>query len=67
MTNNINDHSPFLQMNPLFSVMASVGVDVGVSSEGSWSDREMAAGRKLTGIAIKESESVYRIARIRAR
>ena len=55
-------------MKPLFSVMASAPND-GVSSEGSWSDREMAAGGKLTGIAIKEKEYARggHIARIRAR
>ena len=54
-----------LLMKPLSSVMASTPND-GVS-EGSWSDREMAAGRKLTGIAIKKDSSGNRIARIRAR
>ena len=53
-------------MKPLFSVMASAP-NVGVSSEGSWSDREMAAGGKLTGIAIKTSASGNSIAKIRAR
>ena len=38
------------------------------SSEGSWSDREMIdGGRKLTGIAIKESSYGNYIAEIRAR
>ena len=41
--------------------------DVDVSSKGSWSDREMAAGRKLTGIAIKKSDGGYYINSIRAR
>ena len=41
--------------------------NVGVSSEGSWSDREMATGSKLTGISIKESETGLSIAQIRAR
>ena len=41
--------------------------DNGVSSGGSWSDREMAAGRKITGIAVKKSESGAYIVRIRAR
>ena len=50
-------------MKALFSVMSWALNDV--SSEGSWSDRDMAAGRKLTGISIKESERS--IARIRAR
>ena len=53
-------------MNPLSSVIASAP-DVGVSSEGSWSDREMAAGRKLTGIAIEESDNGISIAEICAR
>jgi len=35
--------------------------------EGSFSDRKMAEGKKLTGIAIKESESGNFITRIRAR
>ena len=53
-------------LKPSFSVMAS-------APEGIWSDREMAAGRKLTGIAIKEigngkkEETGNWIARIRAR
>lgn len=48
----------------LFPVLATTPND---SSEGSWSDREM-AGRKLTGIGIKKSfySSTY-IAEIRAR
>ena len=46
--------------------MASAPND-GVSSEGSWSDREMADGKKLTGIAIKKSEGGGMITRIRAR
>ena len=41
--------------------------NVGVSSEGSWSDREMAAGGKLTGIAIKMTLQYTYIDRIRAR
>ena len=32
-----------------------------------WSDREMAAGSKLTGISIQESGGGYNIVRIRAR
>ena len=54
-----------LLMKPFLSVMATAPND---SSEGSWSDREMIdGGRKLTGIAIKESESGGSIAQIRAR
>ena len=58
----------FLHMKPLFSVMASTP-DVGVSSLGigSWSDREMAVGRKLTGIAIEKEKYGNYIDRIRAR
>ena len=51
-------------MKPLFLVMGSAP---NVSSEGSWSDREMAAGSKLTGISIKESRAGSYIAQIRAR
>ena len=53
-------------MKPLSSVMASAPND-DVSSEGSWSDREMAAGKKLTGIGIKKSYNGNWITRIRAR
>ena len=54
-------------MKPLSSVMASAPND-GVSSEGSFSDREKAAEKKLTGIAIKEKDNNgRRIAKIRAR
>ena len=53
-------------MKPLFSVMASAPND-SVSSEGSWSDRKMAAGRKLTGIAIKWTLQDNYIGKIRAR
>ena len=52
-------------MKPLFSVMASAPND---SSEGSWSDKEMAGtGRKLTGIGIKQISNGDSIALIRAR
>ena len=52
-----------LLMKPLFSVMATAPND---SSEGSWSDGDI-AGRKLTGIGIKESSAGFYIAEIRAR
>ena len=51
-----------LPMKPLSSVMAQLQ-----TRPGEWSDREMAAGSKLTGISIKESESGLTIAQIRAR
>ena len=34
---------------------------------GEWSDREMAAGSKLTGISIKDADGYDIIAQIRAR
>ena len=51
-----------LPMKPLSSVMAQLQ-----TRPGEWSDREMAAGSKLTGISIKEGERGNYIAQIRAR
>ena len=51
-----------LPMKPLSSVMAQLQ-----TRPDEWSDREMAAGSKLTGISIKESTSGIFIAQIRAR
>ena len=53
-----------LPMKPLSSVMAQLQ-----TRPGEWSDREMAAGSKLTGISIKEGQGNYfpYIAQIRAR
>ena len=51
-----------LPMKPLSSVMAQLQ-----TRPDEWSDREMAAGSKLTGISIKESESGGFINMIRAR
>ena len=51
-------------IKPLFLVMGSAP---NVSSEGSWSDREMAAGSKLTGISIKKNRGGDYIVQIRAR
>ena len=49
-------------MKPLSSVMAQLQTRLV-----EWSDRGMAAGSKLTGIAIKKSQDGYDIAQIRAR
>ena len=51
-----------LPMKPLSSVMAQLQ-----TRPDEWSDREMAAGSKLTGISIKESEAGLWIVQIRAR
>ena len=51
-----------LPMKPLSSVMAQLQ-----TRPDEWSDREMAAGSKLTGISIKEDRSGTYIAQIRAR
>ena len=53
-----------LPMKPLSSVMAQLQ-----TRPDEWSDREMAAGSKLTGISIKENRggAFNYIAQIRAR
>ena len=51
-----------LPMKPLSSVMAQLQ-----TRPDEWSDREMAAGSKLTGISIKEYRDGIFIAQIRAR
>ena len=51
-----------LPMKPLSSVMAQLQ-----TRPDEWSDREMAAGSKLTGISIKENQYGNSIAQIRAR
>ena len=64
------DDDDIVDFKPLFSVMATVpngGASGGIFCGRSWSDRELAGGRKLTAIGIKESGNGRNIAGIRAR
>ena len=58
-----SNHFP-VQNNPFSSVMPTAP---SVGGEGTWSDRDIAEGRKLTAISVKISTTGVTMAEIRSR